>query len=84
MYGPKGCDYCGGDPWHRITCPMLRWLVLGGFAAALTSILLVLLLTALGVTGFGGVDWPFAALATAAAATGMLVYKYRQHRKSVR
>jgi hypothetical protein len=77
MYAVEGCQFCGGYPLHRITCPMLRWLVLLGFIAAIVAPVVAGVLSALGAPGFSGVN-PFSTGAVVlVAATGMLVYEIR-------
>lgn len=83
IYGPDGCGFCGGYPFHRITCPALRWIVVSAFVGAIVAIGLVAILSLAKVTGFRGVN-PYATAALlATAASGLLLYQimYRRHRR---
>ena len=80
MYSSIGCEFCGGEPFHRITCPMLRKLVLLGFLAPITSFVLVVVLSALGI-GFQGLDLVWAAILALVGTVGLLIYQLAYRRR---
>ena len=84
IYGPDGCGFCGGYPFHRITCPALRWIVVAAFVGTIIAIGLAAILSFAKVTGFRGVNLYAAAALLATAASGLLLYQimYRRHQQA--
>ena len=44
VYQPEGCPYCGGETFHRLSCPFIRWTLILAPVGFILVILVAILL----------------------------------------